>query len=158
MLSNTSVKEKIIAKIKNRENIVKILVLIIVVIIGLNMKTILGYITQTDTPIAVVNGHSMYPLLREGDIVFAYKAPPDKIGRGDIIIYDRGGVLVIHRVIDIYKCGEEYCYMTKGDNNRFPDPGLIPYSRVKGVVISINNITFKIPYLGYLSLWYHGKR
>lgn len=126
------------------------------------MKNILFLITGSDTPIAVVRGTSMYPLLREGDVVFSYKPPSDQIKVGDILIYESiTGKLIIHRVVDIRVVDNKYYYQTQGDNNpdrdyrEFTGPGKagIPYERVKGVVYSINNCVFKIPYLGYLSIW-----
>ncbi len=151
--------------LKNKKNLIRIILFIIVIIIGFNMKNILVFVTGSSTPIAVVHGYSMYPLLREGDLVFAYKPKPQDIRVGDIIIY-KGvrGNLVIHRVIGIRKYHGEYYYITMGDNNPGPDiiefTGNIgiPYERVEGVVFSIDNTTFKIPYLGYLSLWYHGEK
>jgi signal peptidase len=158
---------RIRSSILRRENIVKIAVLVLVIIIGFYMRSLLALITGSDTPIAVVHGYSMYPLLREGDLVFAYKVPPDGIHVGDIIIYEGvRGRLIIHRVIDVKVFDGKYYYVTKGDNNEIPDiyqfsgPGHagIPYDRVKGVVLSFDHMVFKIPYLGYLSIWYHGSR
>ncbi len=142
--------------------IIKVISIIIVVIIGFNMKTILGVITGSSTPIAVVEGYSMFPLLREGDIVFAYKPDPSDLHVGDIVIY-RGvnSELVIHRIVDIRDVNGIKYYVTKGDNNNAPDyfqfegkPG-ITYNRIEGKVLEINNAVVKIPYIGYLSIWYH---
>ncbi|OYT37669.1 MAG: signal peptidase I [Desulfurococcales archaeon ex4484_58] len=156
-----------LGKLRKKESIIKILGLLLVIIIGLNMKNILAIVTGSETPIAVVRGYSMYPLLREGDLVFAYKPKPEDIHVGDIIIY-KGlrGNLVIHRVIKIRVINGKYYYVTKGDNNLLPDyleftgpdKAGIPYDRVEGLVISINNSTLKIPYIGYLSIWYHSRR
>lgn len=143
-------------------NLVKVIVFVTIVIIGLNMKNILFIITGSETPIAVVRGSSMYPLLREGDIVFSYKPSQDQIRVGDIMIYESvTGKLVIHRVVDIKIIDNKYYYQTQGDNNQVrdfgefagPDRAGIPYERVKGIVFSINNCVFKIPYIGYLSIW-----
>ncbi len=148
----------------DKKNLLKIVLFIIVLIVGFNMKNILIYVTGSTTPIAVVRGYSMYPILREGDLVFAYKPKPEDIHVGDIIIY-RGlrGNLVIHRVIRVKIVEGKYYYVTQGDNNPGPDiveftgPGRvgIPYERVEGKVVSIDRAIFKIPYLGYLSIWYH---
>jgi len=147
-----------------RSSALKLALLIVVVILSINLRTILFFVTGSSSPIAVVRGYSMYPLLREGDIVFAYRPEPSHIKEGDIIVY-RGvrGNLIIHRVVGVRVVGNAYYYVTKGDNNPLPDyyeftgPGNagIPYDRVEGVVLSINGYTFKIPYIGYLSIWYH---
>lgn len=147
---------------KKRIDIIKYVLLILVIILALNIRTILYNVTGSTTPIAVVKGYSMFPILREGDIVFAYKPGPNEIHVGDIIIY-RGlsGELIIHRVIKVIINENKYYYVTKGDNNQFPDypefqgPG-IPYERVEGVVLEVDGSVFKIQYLGYLSIWFHG--
>jgi len=148
-------------KLISKESLIKIVIVVAVIVIGLNFKVILTVITGCDVPVAVVEGYSMYPLLREGDVVFAYKAPPDQIKPGQIIIFEGvGGKLIIHRVIDVKRVGDRFYYVTKGDNNQIPDimhfsSGVgIPYERVKGVVVSVDNAVVKIPYLGYLSIWF----
>jgi signal peptidase len=150
------------AKGLNRSDYVKLAIVIIIIVLAFNLKYILTIATGSETPIAVVKGYSMYPLLREGDLVFAYKPSPDKIHVGDIVIY-RGirGELIIHRVIRIVKINNKYYYVTKGDNNPIPDypefqgPG-IPYIRIEGVIVKIGDSVLKIQYLGYLSIWFHG--
>jgi len=148
-------------KFLSKESLIKIAVVVAVIAIGLNSRAILTAITGCEVPVAVVEGYSMYPLLREGDVVFAYKAPPEQIKPGQIIIFEGiGGKLIIHRVIDVKRVGDRFYYVTKGDNNQIPDimhfsSGIgIPYERVKGIVVSVDNAVVKIPYLGYLSIWF----
>ncbi len=144
----------------------------ILVIVVLNLFT--PYITGAEAPMAVVSGTSMLPLFREGDIVLLYKPSPDGIRVGDVVVYKRcGGGYIIHRVIDVVKVGDRYYYRTKGDNNPYDDSRLrqfyeyspiricsdvrapgIPYERIVGVAVEVNGFTFKIPYLGYLSLMF----
>ncbi len=132
------------------------IVLAILIILTIFSRQILMAVTGSEVPLAVVKGYSMCPTLREGDLVFTYKPRPEDISIGDIIIYStRTGDLIIHRVIRIYKIGTNYYYITKGDNNEAPDPFRVTYEMIKGKVIMIGNSTFKIPYLGYLSLWIH---
>jgi signal peptidase len=142
---------------------IKLGILVSIVIVGLEARYILSAVTGSSTPIAVVEGYSMFPLLREGDLVFAYKPQPSQIHVGDIVIYrDLRGILVIHRVVRVKIVDGKYYYVTKGDNNEVPDyyefagkPG-IPYSRIEGKVWEVNGMVFKLPYIGYLSIWYHG--
>lgn len=126
---------------------------------------------------AVVEGRSMEPILHTGDLVLILPRKPENIHVGDVVVYKKNVGYVIHRVVYIYKHGDRYCYVTWGDNretNRFPDFGDpsqcgtvafadpytgkwvtasgIPYSRVVGVVISIDGHVFKIPYIGSLTL------
>ena len=142
----------------SKKNIDVIAFLVFLVLIIAFRFYILVYITGSNVPVAVVDGYSMFPLLKEGDIVFSYKPSPDEIRPGDIIIYNVGGRYIIHRVVEVIKRGKQYYYLTRGDNNEAPDfyyqPG-VPYNKVEGKVVAIGNLTFKIPYLGYYSLWFH---
>ncbi|WFO76330.1 signal peptidase I [Desulfurococcaceae archaeon MEX13E-LK6-19] len=129
----------------------------IVIIILATRFIILPAVTGTDVPIAVVEGKSMFPLLREGDIVFIKKVSPEDIHVGDVIVYEYRGKYIIHRVIKvIHQNGKTY-YVTKGDNNFVIDPYYepgVPYDKVKGKVVEIgDNTVLKIPYIGYYTLW-----
>ncbi len=150
------------------------IIIAILVIVVLNLFT--PYITGAEAPMAVVSGTSMLPLFREGDIVLLYKPPPNEIRVGDVVVYKRcGGGYIIHRVIDVVRIDNRYYYRTKGDNNPYDDSRLrqfyeyspikicsdirtpgIPYERIVGVAVEVNGFTFKIPYLGYLSLMFTG--
>lgn len=137
---------------------IAIFVAIIVILVG--FKPALSYATGTQTPVAVVKGTSMLPLLREGDIVFLIKKPPSEIHIGDIVVYKslRSGY-IIHRVISIKVIGNVVYYTTKGDNNPIDDSALgefppgygITYDRIIGVVWAPYNMTFTVPVLGILS-------
>ncbi len=159
-MSNNSKKKNSENKITKTE-IIKDSLIIAVLVLSIFSKPILAVVTGSQAPIAVVDGYSMFPILRMGDIVFSYKCPPQDIHVGDIIIY-RGidGKLIIHRVIKVIVRDGEYYYVTKGDNNpiedyfEFTGPG-VPYQRVVGKVFDINGAVFKIPYLGYVSIWFH---
>ncbi len=159
-MSNNLQKKSGDNKITKAE-IIKDAIIITVLVLSIFSKPILEVVTGSQAPIAVVDGYSMFPVLRMGDIVFSYKCPPQDIHVGDIIIY-RGidGKLIIHRVIKVIIRDGEYYYVTKGDNNpiedyfEFTGPG-VPYSRVVGKVFDINGAVFKIPYLGYVSIWFH---
>ncbi len=132
------------------------LVALLLVLIGLNVFTIL----TGRSFMAVIDGISMEPILNSGDIVFLLPvSSPEDIKVGDIIVYRSAyNRLIIHRVVDIIEVSGEYYFVTKGDNNRFPDPPVRPgdpgigYSFVVGKVISINGYVVKVPYFGYLTL------
>lgn len=129
----------------------------IVVVIMLTKFIILPAATGTDVPVAVVEGKSMFPLLREGDVVFIKKVGSRDIKVGDIIVYEYNGKYIIHRVIEVIHYNNRVYYVTKGDNNPIADPYYkpgVPYSKVKGKVIGFgDNNVFKIPYIGYYTLW-----
>lgn len=87
----------------------------------------------------MVDGASMQPTLNLGDIVFFKSVSQEDVREGDIILFNRLGGLVTHRVTSI----KDSCVTTKGDNTD-PDPGCA-YD-ISGKYL------FKIPYAGYFGL------
>lgn len=113
-------------------------VLLILIILSL-----LGYIT-----LAVVEGNSMEPALQTGDVVIVIKRISIRdISVGDVVVYRRGGALIIHRVVAV----SDGILITKGDNNPLVDPP-VSFENVIGKVLEIGNNVFKIPLIGYLTL------
>ena len=88
----------------------------------------------------VVRSESMKPTLNMGDVVIVGPVK-GQIKPRDIISYERGGELVIHRVIEV----EDRNLQTKGDAVEDPDPWEVSLADVEGVFV------FKVPYLGFLS-------
>ena len=84
---------------------------------------------------SVVLSGSMEPTLHIDDLVFVTEQ--DTYENDDIVVYQNGSMLVIHRIISMD--GEEV--VTKGDaNNAADDP--IDVSQIKG------KLSFRIPYIG----------
>lgn len=87
-----------------------------------------------------VTGISMQPLLRhvrDGVIL----APPSRIRRGDIVLFDRrNGHYALHRVIRAQKSG----FTMAGDNQWHVEKDL-PYDQVVGVAIAIDRNGRRIP-------------
>ena len=46
-----------------------------------------------------VLGASMFPWIRSGDLVFVRSFAYEQASRGDVVVYERGGRLFVHRVI-----------------------------------------------------------
>ncbi len=155
------------------------ILILLILVISLKGTQILRAATGSELPLAVVEGRSMQPLLRDGDLVIVTRKNPEDIRIGEIIVYrTMDGRYIIHRVIGINVYKGKYYYRTKGDNLvtnpvedcRFYDfvggykedfgCGVgrigVGYDRVAGVVLEIHGSTFKIPYLGYVSLIFHG--
>lgn len=134
----------------------KLVVLISLALVFFALLTIcMAYLAHV--PIAVVQGRSMLPLFREGDMVFIAKADPHEIKERDIIVFwaPNNRTLIIHRVIRVVRTPDNFYYVTKGDNNPLADiyyPMGVPYNKVVGKVVSINGVALKIPYVGHLTL------
>ena len=86
---------------------------------------------------AVVLSGSMEPELSVDDLIFVKES--DSYGLWDVVVYQDGNSLVVHRIIECREDG----FITKGDANN-TDDGLIEFSRIKGKVV------FAIPYVGML--------
>ncbi len=105
----------------------------------------------------VVSG-SMEPVMYRGDIVIIDNNP-STIHVGDIIVYKATWVNedVIHRVIAI---GEDSngntVVVTKGDNNKAPDPAPVYPNQIISKVVSINGHPLIIPKIGYITLLIRG--
>jgi len=100
--------------IKGHKKTIFVLLLILVGITGfLGNLVAKGYML---TPQVVLTG-SMEPTLSKGDMLFIKRVSPDELNIGEIVAYKRGGVIVVHRVINITSEG----FKTKGDANDAED-------------------------------------
>lgn len=98
----------------------------------------------------IVTG-SMQPEISPGDVVIIQRLTTKeefkKLQTGDIIEYERDGVFIVHRIVEIIEENGQLSYKMKGDNNFEMDRGLIKQTEVKGKVKSV------IPEIGWLILW-----
>ena len=60
----------------------------------------------------------------------------DEIQVGDIISYEYGENIVIHRVVETGNDGEWFA-RTRGDNNAFNDPQKVRFDQVKRILVAI---------------------
>jgi signal peptidase I len=99
--------------------------------------------SNTNTPILlVVNGDSMYPTLKEYDLLILTQIH-EKVKVGDIVAVDYGFELLppyrkdylVHRVTNIIDQGKGIKIVTKGDNNEHTD-GTFSANDIRGKVIS----------------------
>lgn len=86
---------------------------------------------------------SMYPVYSRGDAVIYEKIDPDKLEIGDVIAFQKENIVVTHRIVKIWKQGDGYYFITKGDNNNVEDTFRPTDANVLGRV----NFVFK--YIGY---------
>ncbi len=98
----------------------------------------------------VIATESMTGELNKGDAAFYQEYSGDPVEEGQIIVFEKDGSTIVHRVVDIQYINGETRYITKGDINEDTDAGYVLPSQIQGI------FTFKIPYVGYTTLWLRG--
>lgn len=85
--------------------------------------------------VCVYRGRSMYPLLREGDLLTIHSLAPGDAQCGDVVLisFEQDARDVIHRIVDISAAGMR----TRGDNRGQNDPWLLNPRQIKGLVTGL---------------------
>lgn len=104
------------------------------------------YAFGTEYPFMVVVSNSMYPTLKINDLIVVTNVDPKTLKEGDIIVFyhpynkeDR----IVHRIYRVLNSNPPR-FMTKGDNNPYPDHWVVTGDLIIGKVIAV------IPYIGIL--------
>ncbi len=97
--------------------------------------------------VLVVATPSMTGELNKGDAAIFEKYEDQPLVEGQVIVFEKYGSLIIHRVVDIQTVNGTTRYFTKGDANEDLDAGFIHSSDIVGVV------NYKVPYIGYPTIW-----
>jgi len=109
----------------------------------------LAYILKTEHPMASITSGSMWPELKKGDLILIKGIQgKEDISIGDVVIYNNVRGFTIHRVIRM----NENSLVTKGDANNIEDSP-IKYEEIIGKTLTINNNSFRIPFLGMISIF-----
>lgn len=123
------------------------LTLTFAVAIFFGLPKALSYFLKTNTPIAAITSGSMWPVLKEGDLIFIEKPEAkDNVSVGDIIVYKNENGFTVHRVIR--KLTDKL--VTKGDANNVDDSP-IAYNQIEGKVLGTKTGPIRVPWLGKLS-------
>ena len=134
---------------KNKKSIVNSLAtvgglivwLLVFIILALLIFTVLS--RKTDVlgyRLYIIMSGSMEPTIQVKDLIVTKTV--DEAKEGDIIAFENGNIVTVHRVIKVYTEGNTRLYETKGDSNNVKDQGLVQQSQVKG------KVAFKLPFLG----------
>lgn len=119
--------------------------------------TVLVILIMTGT-IALVSNHfhygayviateSMTGELNKGDVAICEHYEDQFIAEGQVIVFEKSNSVVVHRVVDIKIINGITQYYTQGDANEDLDTGFITDAEIIGLV------DYKLPYLGYPTLW-----
>jgi len=118
-------------------------------------------ILHVNPPVVPVQGVSMQPTLKTGDLVVLSAADPSTLKRGDVIAVhisqtDQStyGVPanVVHRIVKIEHGTEGLVFITKGDNNSGPD---VFHTQAAAVV---GRVKYTVPYAGLPILFVQSKQ
>jgi len=125
-------------------------ILYIAILVGLvyGIPKGLAYFLETDYPMASITSGSMWPALKQGDLILIKGvSSKEEIQIGDIIVYRNPKGFTIHRVIKL----NENTLITKGDANNVEDAP-VKYEEVVGKTVTLNNKPFRIPFIGKIGL------
>ena len=97
--------------------------------------------------ILVIGSESMTGAINKGDAVVFESYDNQTIEKDQVIIFDKGNIRLVHRVIDIKNVNGQLRYYTKGDANKEIDTGYV----TKKDIIGISK--FRVVYIGYPTIW-----
>ena len=132
----------------NRSVFIRVLSIVLTVtVLIIMLGTVMLISNQFTYGAYVVATPSMTGELNQGDVAL-YKQLEDRpVEEGEVIAFDKDGIVVIHRVEKIETVNGITRYYTKGDANEDMDAGFILSSDI------IGHVDFKIPYIGFPTLW-----
>src|SRR5580693_5421810 len=81
-------------------------------------------------------GTSMVPAIHPGDVLSIQPVDPKEVSLGDIVVYAREQVLVVHRIVRTSADSSEPCLVTRGDRLLRDDTPILP-GELLGRVTSI---------------------
>lgn len=131
-----------------------ILLAVLAVCLPLSVPKLLGYQVYD-----VISG-SMAPAIPVGSIVVVQPAAPEELQPGEIVAYQSGDSVVVHRLAENHVVEGEL--VTKGDANAEADPLKVSYADVVGTVClhlpfigiyagALNTLSGKLYALGFVA-------
>lgn len=93
-----------------------------------------------------VKGSSMYPSIKNGDLIAIDRSNKDKYEVGNVVSFImEDGAIFTHEIIKVEDVNDNYKYFTKGINNTYQDNDYIEIKQIIGEYKG-----FRIPLLGYV--------
>ena len=132
----------------NRSVFVKVLsVVLTVTVVIIMLGTVMLISNQFKYGAYVIATPSMTGELNQGDVALYERLDDRPVEEGEVIVFDKDGTVILHRVEKIETINGITRYYTKGDANEDMDGGYIHRSDI------IGHVNFKIPYIGFPTLW-----
>lgn len=107
----------------------------------------LSYALGTPYPMATITSGSMWPVLKEGDLIFIKKISKEELKIGDIVVWQNPQGFTIHRVVKLDKDN----FVTRGDAN-FKDDKAVAYNEIVGRPVILAKKPLRIPYVGFIAI------
>ena len=124
-----------------------VLTLTFAIAIFFGLPKALSYFLKTSTPIAAITSGSMWPVLKQNDLILIKKIEDtSKIAVGDIVVYKNENGFTVHRVVRKLTAK----LITRGDANNVDDSP-IAYNQVEGKVLGTKTGPVRLPFLGKIS-------
>lgn len=97
--------------------------------------------------IAIGSG-SMTGSINKGDAVIyhVFDKETDELEPGEVLVFYKGNMIVVHRIIKKYSIYDEVVYQTKGDANEKPDNWIVKEEDIIGTV------KFRVPLIAWPSV------
>ena len=128
--------KKSVAILKVISKIVNVIIWTLIIII-LTLLLITVASKRTDIlghRLYLIMSGSMEPTIKTDDAIITKKI--DNPQEGDVIAFENGNIITVHRIVQVYTEGDNKMYQTKGDNNNAVDQGLVQKTQIKGKVIA----------------------
>ena len=77
------------------------------------------------------------------DAVLIEYMKPEELRKGDILVFNREGIIITHRIVDITKKKDKYYFTTQGDANPKPDGFISTDENV------IGKVDYVVKYIGF---------
>lgn len=127
---------------KSFKNIFLIPIILFLIIVVILVSGIFDY------KLIAIGSNSMNPVFYRGDAVI-YKKIKDvsEISEGDVIAFQKQGIVITHRIINISNKNGKIIIRTKGDNNNIADNFPIYEEEILGIIKNV------VKYVGYPTIW-----
>ena len=124
-----------------------VIYLLIVAALIYGLPKFLAYSLDTEYPMASITSSSMWPALKQGDLVLIKGVDKQELAIDDIVVYSNENGFTIHRIVKL----DENSLVTRGDANNVND-NPIKYEQVIGRVVKFRDKPLRIPYFGMISV------
>lgn len=125
----------------------------IVVAVLFGLPRFLSWYLATPYPMAAITSGSMWPALKQGDLVLIQGVKKEDLKVGDVVVWQNPQGFTIHRVAEL----NPDTVVTKGDAN-FTKDTPVKYEEVVGRTVKLFGRDVRLPYFGMISVYARDKK